>query len=130
MSTRTDLPVLLMDGDCAFCAAAVGWMGRHGLLGVPAAPWQTVDVAALGVSERRLSREVVLVRPDGRTLGGARAMAAVARAGTSPVARLAGLADLPPVRPVAALVYRWVARNRSRLPAGTAACALPRRPAA
>lgn len=129
-TTRTDLPVLLMDGDCAFCQASVAWLDKRGLLGVPAVPWQGVDVAALGVGTDRLAKEVVLVRPDGSTLGGARALAAAARAGTSPAAPLARLVDARPVRPLAALVYRLVARNRSRMPAGTAACAVPRRPAA
>lgn len=123
------LPVLLFDGDCAFCQASIRRLDRHGLLGVPAVPWQSVDPAALGVSTARLATEVVLVRVDGSRLGGARALAAAARAGTSPAARLAGLVDAPPVRPLAALVYRWVARHRSRLPAGTAACAVPAGPA-
>lgn len=68
----------------------------------------------------------MLVRADGSAVGGARALAQAARAGSSPAARLAGMADAPPVRPLAGLVYRWVARNRSRMPAGTAACAVPR----
>jgi predicted DCC family thiol-disulfide oxidoreductase YuxK len=123
-------PVLLIDGDCAFCQASVRWLDGHGLLGVPAVPWQSVDPAGYGVPRARLATEVVLVRPAGDLLGGARALAHAARAGSSPAARLAGLVDLPPVRPLARTVYRWVARNRSRLPAGTAACAVPRVPPA
>jgi predicted DCC family thiol-disulfide oxidoreductase YuxK len=126
-AARPALPVLLIDGDCAFCQASVRWLDGHGLLGVPAVPWQFVDLGPLGVPRSRLATEAVLVRADGSTLGGARALAHAARAGSSPAARLAGLADLPPVRPLARLAYRWVSRNRSRLPAGTAACAVPPR---
>ena len=39
-----------------------------------------------------------------------------------PLGRLLGLA---PVRAAAWPVYRWIARNRHRLPGGTAACSLP-----
>lgn len=41
-------------------------------------------------------------------------------------AYLGGVLRLAPVRPVAAAVYRLVARYRHRMPGGTAACALPR----
>lgn len=118
-------PVLLIDGDCAFCAAAVDWLRRHGLLGVPAVPWQAADLAALGVDPARLADEAVLVLPDGSTRGGARALAYAARRGPSRLAPAAALVDAAPVRPLARSVYRRVARNRSRLPGGTAACAVP-----
>ena len=38
---------------------------------------------------------------------------------------LGGLLRLPPVRALAWPAYRWVARNRHRMPGGTAACSLP-----
>jgi predicted DCC family thiol-disulfide oxidoreductase YuxK len=33
--------------------------------------------------------------------------------------------ELPGIRSLAGVIYRWVARNRSRLPGGTPACAVP-----
>ena len=32
---------------------------------------------------------------------------------------------VPGIRQVSAVVYRWVAKNRDRMPGGTAQCALP-----
>jgi predicted DCC family thiol-disulfide oxidoreductase YuxK len=32
---------------------------------------------------------------------------------------------LPGIKQVAGVVYRWVAKNRDRMPGGTAECALP-----
>jgi predicted DCC family thiol-disulfide oxidoreductase YuxK len=32
--------------------------------------------------------------------------------------------SLPVVSPIAGVVYRWVARNRQKMPGGTAACAI------
>ncbi len=38
---------------------------------------------------------------------------------------MAGYAlSLPVVSPIAGVVYRWVARNRQKMPGGTAACAI------
>lgn len=59
--------------------------------------------------------------------GGAQAVARLLMRSGGAWAYLGALLTLAPVRPLAALGYRWVARNRHRLPGGTPACALPRR---
>ncbi|TBL38587.1 DUF393 domain-containing protein, partial [Verrucosispora sp. SN26_14.1] len=47
-------------------------------------------------------------------------------AGSGRLWRIAGAGlRFPPVRAVAWPAYRWVARNRHRMPGGTAACSLP-----
>jgi hypothetical protein len=40
---------------------------------------------------------------------------------------LAAVVRLPGIRAGARVVYRWVSRNRHRLPGGTPACAVPPR---
>ncbi|MCM0621037.1 thiol-disulfide oxidoreductase DCC family protein [Nocardioides bruguierae] len=130
----TSAPVLVYDADCAFCTRCAQWLAARATCRVE--PWQSLDLAAVGLTPEQV-RTAAWWLPGGTGTdtgtdaprGGARAVAASLRAcrGTalSPVYRAAGvLVDLPPVRPLAALVYRWVAANRYRLPGGTAACRL------
>ncbi len=133
-------PVLVFDGDCAFCTTCVRVAERYLRQTLASGGWDAVayqfaDLAELDaraggrgeVSAERAGREVLWVTPGGRVYGGAQAVARLLmRSGGAP-AYLGGLLVLAPVRPVAELAYRWVAANRHRLPGGTPACALPRR---
>ncbi|MFC8454295.1 thiol-disulfide oxidoreductase DCC family protein [Kitasatospora sp. NPDC057223] len=133
-------PVLVFDGDCAFCTACVAVAERYLRQTLASGGWDAVayrsadlaelDARASGrgeVSRERAEREVLWVTPGGRVYGGAQAVARLLmRSGGAP-AWLGGLLALAPVRPVAALAYRWVAANRYRLPGGTRACALASR---
>ncbi|MGW4892829.1 thiol-disulfide oxidoreductase DCC family protein [Kitasatospora sp. NPDC004240] len=133
-------PVLVFDGDCAFCTTCATWAERYlrqtlASGGWEAVPFQFADLAELDgraggrgeVSWERAEREVLWVTPAGRVYGGAQAVARLLMRSGGVWAYLGGVLALAPVRPPAAVVYRWVARNRHRLPGGTAACALPRR---
>jgi len=118
----TGAQVLLYDGDCGFCSRSVSWLERHKLLGVPARTWQSRPDDELPVPIERLEHEVVLAGGSGPILGGADALAAVVRRSNSPWRFIGSALALPPVRPVARLVYRAVARNRYRMPGGSTAC--------
>ncbi len=133
-------PVLVFDGDCAFCTSCVDAAERYlrqtlASAGWEALPYQFADLAALDaraggrgeVTGERVGREVLWVTPTGRVYGGAQAVARLLMRTGGAWAYLGGLLALAPVRPVAALAYRWVAAHRGRMPGGTAACALPRR---
>jgi predicted DCC family thiol-disulfide oxidoreductase YuxK len=91
---------------------------------VPVRPWQFVDIEALGVCAAECDTAVQWVDGDRRAAGPA-AIAALLRTshlGWRLVGRILG------TRVGTALTwpfYRWVARNRDRMPGGTAACALP-----
>jgi predicted DCC family thiol-disulfide oxidoreductase YuxK len=124
MDTATR-PTFLYDGDCAFCTACVEVIERR--IPVPAriVPWQSADLDALGVTAAQCEEAVQWVGADGVTAAGPDAIALLLRAST-PVWRVLGaVLRSRPVRAAAWPVYRWVARNRHRLPGGTAACALP-----
>ena len=121
---------LVYDADCGFCTRCADFARTRG--GYTVAPWQELDLAALGLSEEQVADAAYWL--DGPTASsGARAIAAALR-GFRPGPRLLGyrllgrLIDLPPVRPVAALGYGLVARHRYRLPGGTAACRVPPAP--
>ncbi len=113
---------VIFDADCGFCTASADWLGRHGR--VTTQPWQSLDLASVGLTEREVRDAAWYVAPDGRTLRGARAVAAALRECRLPWRPLGHLLDLPPVRPLAAVGYALVARNRHRLPGSTDACRL------
>lgn len=115
-------PLLLYDGDCAFCTSCARAIARI----APQArvlAWQSSDLAALGVGEEQAREAVQLVQRDGTIRSGHEAIAATL--GTAGWRwRIVGHAMLAPgISWAAARVYRLVARNRGRLPGGTPACA-------
>jgi predicted DCC family thiol-disulfide oxidoreductase YuxK len=127
--SERDVPWLVFDGDCGFCTSSATWVARrlHRRDGRNAElrPWQFTDLAALGTTAERAQQEVLWVTPEGEVRGGATAFAAWLRFAGGAYAVVGRAMDLPGVRSLAAAVYRLIARNRSRLPGGTPACALP-----
>jgi predicted DCC family thiol-disulfide oxidoreductase YuxK len=120
---RRERPVLVYDGDCAFCTRCVGVLERIGP-DAEIVAWQLTDLSALGISEEQAADAVQWVQIDGDVRSGHEAIAAVlSTAGR--IWRIIGRAILlPGVSWVAAKVYRLVAANRYRLPGGTPACAV------
>lgn len=123
------VPWLVFDGDCAFCTTSATWVAArlHRRTGPDAllVPWQFTDLQALATTEERARYEVLWVEPDGRIEGGAAGFAAWLRFRGGPYALLGRALAAPGVQSVAALVYRFIARHRDRMPGGTPACALP-----
>ena len=121
-----DQPTFIFDGDCAFCTSCARFIERH--IHTPAAvvPWQFAHLDALGVTEAECLEAVQWVDGAGHTAGPV-AIAGLLRRSTGASGRLlwrpAGwLLGLRPVTALAWPAYRWVSRNRHRLPGGTAAC--------
>jgi predicted DCC family thiol-disulfide oxidoreductase YuxK len=114
-------PVLVFDGDCAFCTSCAGLLERIG----PAAeivPWQTADLDALGITAAQAAEAVCWIETDGTVRTGHEAIAATLITAKRPW-RIAGQALLlPGVSSLAAATYRLIARNRHRLPGATPAC--------
>lgn len=120
------LPTLVYDGDCAFCTRCVRWMERR----LPKQPrviaWQVADLAALGVTAQEVTDAVQWVEGDAH-VGGADGIARLLVWAGGVWSLLGRLMLLPGVIHVARVVYRWIARNRGKMPGGTAACAVPPR---
>ncbi len=116
------LPVLVFDGDCAFCTSCARLLERIGPEAEIVA-WQVADLDELGITAVEAAEAVQWIGTDGTVRSGHEAIAAVlARAGRP--WRIAGRTLLlPGVSRVAAAGYRLIARNRHRLPGGTPACA-------
>lgn len=119
-------PLLVFDGDCAFCTTWVN-RGRQILPVFPEAqPWQWLDLDDLGLTRHDVTHFAWYLA-DGRAFRGHAAVAAVFRTQRGFGWRFLGrLLVTPPFSWGARLAYAFVARFRHRLPGGTPACALPR----
>jgi predicted DCC family thiol-disulfide oxidoreductase YuxK len=117
------LPILVYDGDCGFCTRWVTVLQRRMRAFPNAQPWQRLDLTALGLTEPQVREAVQWVGRDGTQRSGARVASELLRYQPSRTLRVLGaLCDTAVVRPVAAVLYRWVAAHRYQLPGGTAAC--------
>jgi predicted DCC family thiol-disulfide oxidoreductase YuxK len=117
-----DEPMLVYDGDCALCTRVVGIALGRMKVACRAVAWQQADLAALGLTEAEVTEKVWWVEPGGTKVSGHRAVAAALRHGSPAVRPLGRLLDAEPLSLVASAGYDLVARNRHRLPGGTAAC--------
>ncbi len=122
---RSVTAVLVFDGDCGFCTTSAVFLERR-VAGrtTPYAvvPWQRADLPAFGLTEAQCTEAVRWVGSDGRSYAGALAIAAALRAGRMPWRPVGWVLQLPGIRSLAAVVYRWVAAHRYQLPGGTPAC--------
>lgn len=118
-------PTFVYDGDCAFCTACARFLERRIPTGAQVVPWQFTDLDALGLTAAECAEAVQWVGGPGDRAAGPDAIARLLLTSDTPLWRVAGrLFRLPPVRVAAWPAYRWVARNRHRMPGGTAACAV------
>ncbi|WP_328482185.1 DUF393 domain-containing protein [Streptomyces sp. NBC_00377] len=127
-SPRPAPPVLAYDGDCGFCQASVDRIRNLAAPALQAVPWQFLPAESTAPHLGRLDREVLLLHGGTVLAGGADAVSRWL--GTSPSAGyrvLGAVLRLPGLRSLARVVYRWVSRNRHRLPGATAACTVPPR---
>lgn len=117
-------PVLLYDGDCAFCRAWVARLRRWDRAGrvrcVPARERGALPELP-PIADAELDRAVHLVTPDGRVHVGSRALPELLR--HLPGGRwIRPLLLLPGVPALADRAYAGVARRRHRLGCGSGRC--------
>ena len=121
--------MLLFDGDCAFCTSCVTWMQRHVRRLDATVPYQFAELSALGLTTDQCQAAVQWIGADGQLLSAEHAVAQALIDAGSGWAVAGKVIRSPGIRVLSGLAYRWVARNRHRLPGGTPACALDARPA-
>lgn len=125
MSKPSSGPLLVFDGDCAFCTTSVNALEKLLPAFPPTSPWQWLDLDELGLSIDDVTRYAWVVTPT-HQYAGHLAFSALLRMQRAPGWRFLGhLIATPPFSWAAALGYRFIAANRHRLPGGTPACALP-----
>ena len=116
-------PLLVYDGDCAFCTSSARLLEKIGPKAEIAA-WQQIDLVELGLTEEAAAAAVQWVALDGTVRSGHEAVAAALRSAGGAWAPVGRLLVAPGIAPIAAVAYRLVAANRHRLPGGTPACAV------
>jgi predicted DCC family thiol-disulfide oxidoreductase YuxK len=125
-SAHPPLPLLVFDGDCAFCTTWVNRLQARLPRFPEAVPWQWSDLEALGLTPDDV-RDFAWYLTPAHSFAGAMAFAELLKAQPRIGLRFAGwLLATPPFSIVAALGYNVIARYRHLLPGGTPACALPR----
>ena len=126
-TATADSPTLVFDGDCAFCSSSVRWAERWCRPAVRFAPWQSLDLAAHGLSVEAVTTSVQWLRPhaDGHAIpSGSAAVGRVLLRSRWPFRPLGALLLTPPFSWLGRGVYRLIANNRYRMPGGTPACAV------
>lgn len=109
-------PWLIWDGNCGFCCWAVDWARRRGADRVfRIVAYQDAPAGLLDPFLRERARSAVLVRTESGTWieAGAAVRYVLCRVGWSWLGVPLGW---PGLRGLTELAYRWVARNRGRLP--------------
>ena len=117
MASGTDPPLFLYDGACGFCRKWASWLEKRVGSSVRFASFQDRedDPAQYTLTDNELTSASYLIE-NGRPYRGGRGFARAMARGRG-VWKLVGvLLDLPLVRLATAITYRWVARNRHRLP--------------
>lgn len=113
-----DRAVLIYDADCPMCRASALWLMRRALNtgGLEILPCRSGERLARfpQISESACMTAMQLVLPDGRIVAGADAVPELLRR-VRGFRHVAGLFELPGVRPLARRLYAWIARNRMRL---------------
>lgn len=119
-------PTYLVDGRCGFCLT---WMDRVQRLfpgTFDAVSLYDFDLASVGLDLEQCEQEGHFLKPAGDGVivrAGSQSWAGILLEQKVP-ARWIGVAmEHLPVRPIADVVYAWVARHRHRLPGATATCA-------
>jgi len=123
--TDTRLPLLIYDGDCAFCTRSAEWIAARWTTAATAGAWQQLGagrLSALGLSVDDVQRAAFWIDTDRRTFRGHRAVARALECGTTTDRLIGHVLLIPPVSWLARPGYWLVARYRHRLPGATAAC--------
>lgn len=115
------MATLIYDADCGFCTTSAMKLAEAGTF-TPQA-WQFVDdLDALGLDYEKVSTAAHWV-VDGRTVAsGADAIAHALMSRGGAAKALGSIIVRTPVKYPARLAYGWIAKNRHRMPGGTAAC--------
>lgn len=130
MADSDDGFTLIYDGECRLCLRSVAWLrARDRGDQIRFLPLQGDRVAQEfpDIPRSEMEEAMQLVGPTGERWSGAAAFERLI--GLLPSTRgLQPIFALPGARPLAAWIYRWVARNRSQLGCGEH-CAIPDREA-
>ena len=112
---------LIIDGDCGFCQRSARWIQRRLRSEVSVIASEQLNDDALAtrsLNRADVEREVWLIGAE-QSWSGSMAIAQLLKLSSRPWPFLGDVMASRALRPVARVVYRWVARHRSRLPGST-----------
>ena len=117
-------PLVVYDADCGFCTTSTMWLSKHGTFDIKAGQF-IKDLESMGLNMAMIQEAAHWVVGGERVASGSDAIgkALIARGGPSRI--LGNIVLSPMVRPAARFVYKRIAKNRHRMPGGTAACKIP-----
>jgi predicted DCC family thiol-disulfide oxidoreductase YuxK len=115
-------PLFLFDADCGICQQGTDRIRETIAPPAEIVGYQSVDLDALGVSEKAVEEGPVLVRSDGTHVVGPRAMAELLASARSPYRQAGRVMLLPGVRQVLGAVGPVMYRNKHRLPGASDSC--------
>ncbi|SCX08019.1 Predicted thiol-disulfide oxidoreductase YuxK, DCC family [Candidatus Aquiluna sp. UB-MaderosW2red] len=117
-----DMPILIFDGDCAFCSSSVRVLRRMiGSKRIHTQPYQRLEPALYGLSEKECSEALRFVSERGK-FQGSEAVAQVLIESKTPWLIAGRILNLPIISSLANLTYKKIAANRDKLPGGTPEC--------
>jgi predicted DCC family thiol-disulfide oxidoreductase YuxK len=117
----TGEPLLIFDGACGFCTAAVDWLRARLVQPVRIEPWQRTDLAAFGIGPEDARRTVWWIDASGRAHHSEQAVGRALGACGAGWPLVGRVLRAPVLRHLFRLGYRLVARHRHRLPGTTPA---------
>lgn len=120
--------VLIYDGDCKFCQLSLDFGIRRLATFPPYVAFQKIDPSKFGLTLDQVKTQIWLASEgvdSVRPLGGHLAAAEILLMQKNPLYKTLGwFIKTPPTSLVADVVYRWVAKNRHRLPGASRQCKL------
>ena len=115
--------LLIYDGECGFCTRTAEWLRKRLARDYGVRPWQGIeDLRALGLDEAKVQENAYWVDQHGRRHRGHLAVIAALEASGGLLGSLSRAGRTRPLEPLAAWIYKVVARNRRRLPGATTHC--------
>ncbi|MCB9707232.1 MAG: DUF393 domain-containing protein [Myxococcales bacterium] len=112
---------LIFDGECGFCTACVDWFRARSRKTVRVVPMQRINPEHFGLTLAQMEKEAWWIS-GAQNYAGHRAVSRALMACGAPWNIVGFVLDVIPFRWGAAIAYRWVARNRGRLPGVLPAC--------
>ncbi|WP_160291638.1 thiol-disulfide oxidoreductase DCC family protein [Kocuria rosea] len=116
---------LVYDSDCGFCTVSAQWLAKNDRVNIKA--WQVItNLDKFGLTEEMVTTAAYWIDGDDPVAHGDAAIAKALIQRGKPWRFAGQFILLPFIKPIAATIYKIIARNRHAMPGGTNACRLPR----
>ena len=115
-------PVVLYDGDCAFCSSAARFAEQRIAKNLHFAAYQLTELVPYGLTAAECAQALKFIDQSGNIHSAQNAIAEILISSGKIWYGFGKLLKLPGINLIAALGYKFVAANRHKLPGGTPTC--------